>query len=91
MVGILFSIVTYESGSIWSSAVMHGVWNIVMIGGILHIGISAEETSIFNYVLDTESFLISGGDFGVETSIFAIIAYLSFGILALYRYKKKQI
>lgn len=36
--GVLFSLVAYESGTVWCSAAMHAVWNMVMIGGVLHIG-----------------------------------------------------
>lgn len=89
IVGILFSMVTYASGSIWCSAFMHGIWNIIMVGGILHIGTQTDETSIFNYVLDTKSFLISGGDFGVEASIISVAAYFLFTVLAVWMYKKR--
>lgn len=90
IVGILFSLVTYESGNVWNSAVIHGIWNIIMIGGILQIGESADEFSIYNYVLDTDSFLITGGDFGVEASIVSILAYLAFIVLAYQLIKKKH-
>ena len=89
VVGILFSLVTYESGNVWNSAVMHAIWNIVMIGRILQISESAEELTIYNYVLDTDSFLITGGDFGVEASVVAILAYLVFAALALYLMRKR--
>lgn len=90
VVGILFSMVTYESGSIWCSALLHGIWNIIIIGGILHIGISPDEMSIYNYVLDTQSFLISGGDFGIEASIISIVVYILFSVLAIYLIKKRE-
>lgn len=90
IVGILLSLVTYESGSIWCSALIHGVWNLIIIGGILHIDIVADETSMFNYVLNTKSFLISGGDFGIEASIISIINYIIFIGLAVYLIKKKE-
>ena len=88
IVGILFSLVTYESGNVWNSAIMHGIWNIIMIGGILQISADSEELSIYNYVLDTDSFLITGGDFGVEASIISILAYLGFIVLALMLMKR---
>ena len=33
LVGILFSLVTLESGNIWNSALMHAVWNTILVGG----------------------------------------------------------
>ena len=89
IVGILFSLVAYESGNVWNSAVIHGVWNAIMIGGILQISETAEEYPIYNYVLDTDSFLITGGDFGVEASVVAILAYLAFIALACYLMRKR--
>lgn len=75
LVGILFSLVTLESGNIWNSALMHAVWNTILVGGILHIGTSRNDLFIFNYTLDSRSFLVTGGDFGVEASVFAVIGY----------------
>lgn len=89
VVGILFSLVTYESGNVWNSAVMHAIWNIIMIGRILQISGSAEEFTIYNYVLDTDTFLITGGDFGIEASVVAILAYLAFIALACYLMRKR--
>lgn len=90
IVGILFSMITYETHSIWNSAIVHGIWNMVMIGGILHIGNQSESSAIFNFVLENKMFLLSGGDFGIEASVVSIIVYLSFTILAAWRIKKKN-
>lgn len=90
VVGILFSLVTYESGNVWNGAAMHAVWNIIMIGGIVQISESADESAINNYILSSNSFLITGGDFGVEASIVSVLAYLVFIGLALYLMKAKR-
>lgn len=89
VVGILFSLVAYETHSIWSGALMHSIWNMVIIGGIIHIATAADETSLFNYVLDTKSYMITGGDFGIEASIFSVALYLLFIVLALILLKRK--
>lgn len=90
IVGILFSLVTYESGNIWNAALLHAVWNIIIIGGILNIGDTPSEYAIYNYVLDTDSFLITGGDFGIEASVVAILAYAIFIGVAVWLMKKKK-
>ncbi len=73
-VGIMFSAIAVHSGSVWASAMVHGVWNLVIIGGIL--GISPEPASaIFNYRLTSDSTLLTGGSFGIEASVPAIVAY----------------
>ena len=73
VVGILFSLITYENGSIWNSAVVHAVWNMVFVSGVLHIGSSADSSSICSFVLENKSFLISGGDFGIEASVISVM------------------
>ena len=80
IVGILFSLIACESGSIWNSALVHGVWNAALLGGILHIGSAADSASMDTFVLTDAPFLLSGGDFGIEASVLAIAPYL-LGIL----------
>ena len=80
IVGILFSLIACESGSIWNSALVHGVWNAALLGGILHIGSAANSASINNFFQTEAPFLLSGGDFGIEASVLAIAPYL-LGIL----------
>lgn len=75
MVGIMFSLIASETNSIWNSAIVHAFWNIIIIGGILWIGTEFDEYSLFSYVLDAKSFLLTGGEFGIESSIIAVIGY----------------
>ncbi|MDM8212283.1 type II CAAX endopeptidase family protein [Enterococcus hirae] len=82
VVGILFSLITLESGSIWSSALVHGLWNVVIGGSLIHIGPVAIGNTIFNFILKAESFLLTGGDFGIEASLISVIVYLLFILLA---------
>lgn len=89
IVGILFSLITYESGSIWSSALVHCIWNVVIGSNILSIGVTSNKTAIFHYVLDTKLFLLSGGDFGVEASLVSICVYLIFIGLAVYLIRRR--
>lgn len=90
IVGILFSLVTYESGSIWSAALMHSVWNMCMASGILNIYTEPVDTCIFNYVLESGSPLITGGEFGAEASVISIGAYLIFTVIAVILLRKKS-
>lgn len=90
VVGILFSLIVYESNSIWNSAVVHGIWNMTMIGGIFQIGTNVDSGSIFNFVLENKSFWVSGGDFGIEASVMSIAAYLIFIAVAVILLKKNE-
>lgn len=73
-VGIMFSLITIQSSSIWSSAVVHGIWNLIIIGGILEINV-IPQSAIFTYTLKLKSNLLTGGAFGIESSLPAIIGY----------------
>ncbi|MCM1156579.1 MAG: CPBP family intramembrane metalloprotease [Roseburia sp.] len=92
MVGILFSLVAYESGNIWNGALIHAVWNI-SVSGLLHIGERADAQAMYNYVLETDSFLLTGGDFGIEASVVSVGAYALFAVLAfvLWRAARKVV
>ena len=90
IVGILFSLIAYESNSVWNNAIVHGIWNMVIVGGVLYIGNEADSSSIFNFILDNKSFLISGGDFGIEASVISIFVYLLFILLATVCMKQRR-
>ena len=32
MVGVMFSMIAIESGSVWNSGIVHAIWNVVIIG-----------------------------------------------------------
>lgn len=73
-VGVMFSLIAIQSGSILASATVHGIWNLVIIGRILEI--SAEPfPAIFTYKLRSTSTLLTGGAFGIEASLPAIVGY----------------
>lgn len=89
-VGIMFSLIVYESGSIWSSAIVHGIWNVIMIGGILNIGDSYQNNAIYSYKLLSKSVILTGGSFGIESSIISILGFCVVITLALFLVKKNQ-
>lgn len=90
LVGILFSLIAMESGSIWNSALVHGIWNMVMAGGILHIGKAIDSQALYNWVLNTDETLWTGGEFGAEASLIAITVYLLVICLALWRMQNPE-
>lgn len=91
IVSILFSLIAYESNSIWNNALVHGFWNMTMIGGVLYIGNHPDNDSIFNFVLNNKSFWLSGGDFGIESSVISIAVYLIFIVFATILIQMKKI
>ena len=88
-VGVMFSMIANQSNSIWPSAVVHGIWNLIIIGGILEI--SAEPGRVlFSYTIKSKSTLLTGGAFGIESSVPAIIGYIVVTLLAGYLCRKNH-
>ena len=90
MVGVMFSLIASSTKSVWNSAIVHAVWNIVIIGGILWTGTEFDESSLFSYVLESKSFLLTGGEFGIESSIVAVVGYVVVCGIAWLGSKKKM-
>ena len=76
MVGVMFSMIAIESGSVWNSGIVHAIWNVVIIGGGLAIGEKIDKYSVMTYVLDSKAFAITGGEFGIESSVISLIGYI---------------
>ncbi len=90
MVGVMFSLITFLTKSVWNSAIVHAVWNIVILGGFLWIGTEFDEYSLVSYVLDSKVFAITGGEFGIESSVIAVIGYGVVSLLVLLESKKSK-
>lgn len=90
LVGVMFSLVAYKDGSIANSALVHGLWNFFIITGIFRFVTQPEPGSaIFTVTIPGDSLLLSGGEFGVEASLVAILAYaLVCGFVVLTSKKK---
>lgn len=82
-VGIMFSLIAVQSNSIWASAAVHGIWNLLIIGGILEIS-AGPSSAIFSYEVTSKSNLLTGGAFGIEASLPAVAGYGIVILLALF-------
>lgn len=88
MVGVMLSLIALEGRSVWNSAVVHGVWNMIIIGGGLTIGTEVNEYSVSSYVLETRNFLLTGGEFGIESSVVAIVGYIAVSLTAAWMMRR---
>lgn len=86
MVGVMFSVVAYKGNSISNSALLHAVWNFVMITDILHITTLQEAYGepVFSIIIPSGNVLLTGGEFGIEASVIAIIGYLFICVASLW-------
>jgi membrane protease YdiL (CAAX protease family) len=87
-VGSMFSLIAMQSGSIWASALVHGAWNMILGGKILSIA-TQPESSIFTYKLTSDANLLTGGAFGIDAALPAIIGYGCVIVLALVLLRKQ--
>ena len=91
MVGIMFSLIASEEKSIWNSAFVHTIWNLIIVGDILSIGTSFNENALYSYILETKSFVLTGGEFGIESSIIAVAGYCLVSLFVLASNRKRRI
>lgn len=89
MVGIMFSLILLESGSFWNNALVHALWNMSTIG-LLHIGTESSDLAVYTYVLKSRNLFITGGDFGIESSVIAIAGYVAVSLIAFLMIRKKK-
>jgi hypothetical protein len=83
--------IAIESGSVWNSGIVHAIWNIIICGGGLAIGQKPDEYSVVTYVLESKSFVLTGGEFGIESSIISLCGYGIVILVAIYLIKNKKV
>lgn len=91
MVGVMFSMAAYRGNSIANSAIIHAVWNFTLIASVFNIATEGSEyaNSLFSISLPTNNIFITGAEFGIEASIFAILAYVVVSLILMP--KKKEL
>lgn len=89
LVGLVFSLIFYLNGSIYTSAAAHSFWNMTManIYGITVSGNSPTGVTLFDTKL-TGLTIISGGSFGIEGSIVTSLVLLVVLIILIRKIKK---
>ena len=91
LVGIMFSLIRLQSGSVFASAIVHGLWNIIIIGGIIDISSQPWEQALIQYRITSGNMLLTGGSFGIEVALPAIIGYAVVSMIALFMIQHKEI
>lgn len=89
-VAVMFSLITYESDTIWCGAIIHILWNSSVLGGIINVSTERKTDTIFSYVIENTNRFTDGLQ-NVESSVIAIAAYCLIAAYAYYcakRYRK---
>lgn len=85
--GIMFSLIALENKSVWNSGIVHCLWNIV--GSIIAVSDTPNDYSIVTYVLESKHVAITGGEFGIESSIITICCFLILILFTILMLKRK--
>ena len=78
-VAVMFTFFALKSASIWPGALAHTLWNFLIIGNVFGIGeiVNGMPNNSFIIIpVESASKLLTGGNFGVEAALPAIIGYI---------------
>ena len=91
LVGIMFSLIVIYSKNVFAAAIVHMVWNLFFAGRILKISSAPidEIKSVFAIQLESTHPLLNGGNFGIETSLIAILVYAMVSVFLFFKIKSK--
>lgn len=87
----MFSVIVLLTDSIWPAALVHAVWNILLIGRIFGIGETVNgmrNDSLIRIMPDCTARLLTGGRFGVEAALPAMLGFSSVMIVCSIKYRK---
>ncbi len=93
IIGIALALVTYQTGSIWSSVVIHAMYNILSgESQILHIDVEQNFPAIWMYTVNSKNPLLIGinGSVGFTAAVPAMVGFTSIIFMVIYYDKKKK-
>lgn len=86
--GAALGLVTLETGSIWSSAVIHGLYNILSgESQIFHIDVEQNFPALCTYTLHSKNWILTGSrsSVGLTATLPSIIGFAVIGLLAFWK------
>ena len=87
-VGTLFSLITYESGSIANSMLVHASWNLT--ASVILFNGSAQSHYLANYQLVQNHYVWLGGTYATDASPVSIVGYILCIVLALVLLRRQR-
>ena len=91
-VAVMFTLFALKSDSIYPGASAHAVWNTLIIGGVFGIGDMVNGMGNDSYIIipiQSTNKLLTGGNFGVEAALPAIIGYIAVALMIGFLVKKE--
>lgn len=92
LVGVMFGLIVYITRNVWNAVVVHGIWNLFMVGRIIRTSAFEEHQfdAIYQLQITSDHILLTGGSFGVESAVPAIAVYLATILLLLLYTRRKN-
>jgi len=91
-VAVMFTFMALSSDSIYPGAIAHTLWNALVIGGVFGVGEIVNGMVNDSYIIipvESTSKILTGGNFGVEAAVPAIVGYILVSIICFILYKKR--
>ena len=92
-VAIMFTLYALNTDMIYPGAIAHCLWNTLIIGGTFGVGEIVNGSANDSYIIIpivSESKLLTGGNFGVEAAVPAIVGYIVVAVIGYMSYKKRK-
>lgn len=91
LIGVMLGLIVHVTRNIWNAVVVHSIWNLFLAGRIIRISTFEDHqfNAIYQLQITSDSILLTGGSFGVESAVPAIAAYLT-AILVLLLYTARR-
>ncbi len=91
LAGTLFALILRKTKSIWNSIGIHFAWNLMLIGPLIKISVDNAllKEAILPFKINSSNILLTGTEFGVESSIVSIIILLLANIIVLKWFSSK--
>ena len=89
LVGVMLGLIVHVTRNIWNAVVVHGIW--IMVGRIIKIFTFEKHQldAIYQLQITSDHILLTGGCFGVESTVPAIAVYLT-AIIVLLLYTARK-
>lgn len=80
LVGVMFGLLTFIFKSVWASITVHLFWNSFQL---ISLTTDLSRSEFLQYRMNVHDLWITGGQYGIETSIISIMGYLVMIVLLL--------
>lgn len=91
--GIMFTTIRIATGNIWAGVVVHAFWDFLIANNdnkfLIITSNSTGNDSFFSYILHSNSLALSGGEFGIETSLLGTLLYILVSLIIYLKLIKK--